>query len=132
MSLALNSFELLIIFVLAAELFSITLTKWLKKDFQWLITSDDDFPYLDQTSLKKFIENSFDPELGWERKGSMSKREPIKSAGEEKPEIAFSFYSTNAKKARFNPDHEDLPNIISSFGDSFAFSRHVNDNQTWQ
>ena len=119
------------LFFFLLEILLILKVKWLKKDFQWLITKEDDLHEIDQTALDKFIKYGYDAELGWERKANTSKKEPVKTVGEDKARYSSS-YSIKSYKPRDNPGHENLPSCISSFGDSFAFSRHVNDNQTWQ
>ena len=114
------------------ELCAIAVVQWLKRDFQWLITAADECPALDSDSLRRFIDHGYDPVLGWERKAGTAKVEAIKSVGEERRQPAESRYSINDRHARSNPGHENLPVTITSYGDSFAFARHVNDDQTWQ
>ena len=63
------SFQILIIGLLVGvEVLFIITVKLLRKDFQWLITSDDEHPNLDVKGLKSFFLKSFDPTLGWVRK----------------------------------------------------------------
>lgn len=116
----------------ATEIIFAVLVHWLRRDFQWLITGQDESPVLDREGLKKFIAHGYDPELGWDRKPNTSKQEEVKTLGEDRSKIALSSYHINEDGARLNPGHENLPVMISTFGDSFAFSRHVNDDQTWQ
>jgi hypothetical protein len=74
--------------------------------------------------LSKFLEHGFDPELGWVRKPNTS-HEEIGKTGK-------TTWHTNHIGARKNPGYEDFISIISCFGDSFTFSRQVNDNETWE
>lgn len=119
-------------FALILECLSLLLVRWLKLDFQWLITSSDEQPALNREKLKKFLGRGYEPVLGWERKPNTSREEPVRSAGEERKRFPTVTYHINDNKCRLNPGHEHLPVMISSYGDSFAFARHVNDNQTWQ
>lgn len=121
-----------LLLLLVLEVFLIVLIKWLKRDFQWLITSEDELPVYNHLKLKEFINFGYCPELGWERKSNTSKKEPVKSPGEERKNYTISNFTINENKSRYNPGYEGLSNIISSYGDSFAFSRHANDDQTWQ
>ena len=45
---------------------------WLKKDFQWLVNKDDENPRFDKLRFNRFLKNSFDEYLGWDRKRSTS------------------------------------------------------------
>ena len=94
-----------------------------RKNFPWLITSKDELPSLSESGLKKFIPNGFDPELGWVRKPLTSNQENGKNGP--------TNWSINKNGARTNPSFEKLSSKISCYGDSFTFSRQVDDNQTW-
>lgn len=104
----------------------------LRKDFQWLITAKDKRPKLDINGLKKFWAYSFDPELGWVRQPNSGGEETKGSVGAVAGHDNRSSFNINSRGARNNPGHEDLPRTISTYGDSFAFCRQVNDDQTWQ
>lgn len=110
-----------IIFVL--ELNANIIVRLLRKDFQWLITTQDFFPTIDKKTLRKFLISGYDPELGWVRKPGTAKEE-YGAQGKTK-------YSINDNGCRANPGHEKLPNIVSCYGDSFVFARQVNDDQTF-
>lgn len=118
--------------ILILECLALVLIQWLKRDFQWLITSSDERPALNREKLQKFLGRGYEPVLGWERKPDTSREEPVRSAGEERKRFPTVTYHINKNKCRLNPGHEHLPVMISSYGDSFAYARHVNDNQTWQ
>jgi hypothetical protein len=96
----------------------------LREQFQWLITRKKDLlPRIDRAVLKKFIADGFDPELGWVRKPN--------TEHEEKSKAGRSMWHTDAAGARKNPGFDGLPSTVSCYGDSFTFSRQVNDDETW-
>lgn len=106
--------------------------RYLKKDFQWLITSSEENIYFAKDQIIKFAKNSYDKVLGWDRRPGTSKKEEIKGVGEIKKNIFTSEYHMNDYNSRLNINHEHLSKKIITFGDSYTFCRHVNDNQTWQ
>lgn len=125
MNLELWSIILIIISVYA--LIEITLYFWIsfvRKHFQWLITSSDEAPELSKEGLLKFIPLGYDPELGWIRKPN--------SSHEEKGKFSSIKWTINQKGARTNRGFEDFKATISCYGDSFTFCRQVNDNETWE
>lgn len=121
-----------IVVIILIEIFLHFLIHWLKKDFQWLITNEDEFIEINGKHLNNFIAHGYDSVLGWERKANTEKIEKIKGVGEYKKSFNESRYLINNNRARCNPGHESCVSKIITFGDSFAFCRHVNDNQTWQ
>ena len=96
---------------------------YVNKKFQWLIVEKDEVPELSE-DLEKFLINGYDSELGWTRKPNTSHTEKGKT-GETK-------WNTNEKGARMNPGYENKTSRISCYGDSFTFSRQVNDDETWE
>jgi hypothetical protein len=108
------------------------IVRYLRKSFQWLITAEDIIPQFDKANLEKFFKNSYDPELGWVRKSNTSGTESLGSLGALSGHHERAKYNINEFGARRNPGHEDLPKMISTYGDSFTFCRQVNDDQTWQ
>jgi len=94
-----------------------------RKNFPWLIISKDKIPPLSETGLKKFVPNGFDAELGWVRKPHTSNQENGKNG--------ITSWSIDESGARTNPSFQNLESIISCYGDSFTFSRQVNDDETW-
>ena len=110
--------------LLIVEFLSILLVKSLRNNFQWLITPEDEYPHLSEEGLRQFFDHGYDPELGWIRKPNTEKKE-IGKFGKTKYHIAPQGY-------RCNPGHEGLPQKISFYGDSFMFSRQVDDNETVQ
>jgi len=105
------------------ELLAMFTVKGLRRRFQWLITPDDELPKLDKEGLSKFFKHGYDPELGWARKPNTSHDEKGKSG-------TVTFY-IDEKGARKHPGFEGLKPVIACYGDSFTFSRQVEDNQTW-
>lgn len=94
------------------------LVRYVRKNFQWFITSKDEYPEIDKEGLQKFLKSGFDPELGWIRHPGTKKESEN--------------YEIDERGARSNPGHETLSVNISSYGDSFCFCRQNNDNETWQ
>lgn len=123
----------LAIFLIAIEVCLKSLVRSLRSDFQWLITASHDTCKMpDPESAARFFQKGFDDELGWDRKPNTQKIEVVKTIGEYRPNAKQAGYKINACGARHNPSHEEWPIRISTYGDSFAFSRHVDDNESWQ
>ena len=55
-------------FFITFEIFLIITIKILKKDFKWLLNSEDEFPLFSKKKLNKFYKESYDPIIGWDRK----------------------------------------------------------------
>ena len=94
-----------------------------RKQFSWLITGQDEIPSLSKTGLAKFVPQGFDSELGWVRKPLTSNQESGKYSKTE--------WNINKNGVRTNPSFDNLNSLISCYGDSFTFSRQVNDDETW-
>jgi hypothetical protein len=109
--------------VVLLELILFGMVTILKRDFQWLITRDDELPHLPPDALKKFIVTSFDPLLGWTRRPN--------SVGIEKGKDGPITFHIDGHGARQSAPHFERP-LIASFGDSYTFCRQVNDDETWQ
>ena len=107
-------------------IFEITIQKYVRsvqKNFPWLISTKDEMPTLSKSGLVKFVPNGYDPELGWVRKPLTSNHEIGKNS--------TTKWNIGANGARLNPTFENHESQISCYGDSFTFSRQVNDNETW-
>ena len=110
-----------LLFIIFIEIILILSVKILKKKFKWLINNEDEYPIFSKQKLKKFYNNSYDKELGWDRKKNSN-------GSEFNDKKTFFKISQSGRRgiAKFNKD------IISVFGDSFAFCRYVNDDETWE
>jgi hypothetical protein len=91
--------------------------------FQWLIRRKDVAPPIDASLVKKYVSGSFDPEIGWVPR-------PHSTGVDETSDLAKS-YSIDECGRRSNPGFARHPTTVSVFGDSFAFCRMVNDDETW-
>ena len=112
----------LIIFIsfLLFELFIFFSLKKFKKNFQWLITEEDEFPVFDKIKFQKFKINSLDEKLGW--------RQKLEGSG---------FNNQKKKYSNSINNHRILLNkkkikLISSFGDSYVYCNYTGDKFTWQ
>ena len=114
----------IILCYLVVELIIRSLVLSTRKEFQWLITKNDEFPEFSKDGLEKFFIHGYDPELGWVRKPN--------TQHDEKSKDEITQRTVNEKGARTNPNFEDKRSNISCYGDSFTFSRQVNDNETWE
>jgi len=112
----------IIFLIIEISVFSVVSS--VNKRFQWLILERDERPKITNAILKKFLPHGYDKELGWIRKPNTEHKESGKN-GEVK-------WTINDKGARTNPEFEKNESKISCYGDSFAFCRQVNDNETWE
>lgn len=94
-----------------------------RRSISWLITGKDEIPAFDPVALRKFIDSSFDPHLGWVRKPNSSGVENGK-----KGKITFHVDSTGSRSHA----NGKLTPVIAAFGDSYAFCRQVEDDETWE
>ena len=93
----------------------------LKKDFKWLIDEGDENPKFEKRKFEYFLKKSFDRKTGWDRKASTSGYEISNKK---------TYFKIN--KSGYRGVKKYKINKYYVFGDSFAFCRYVNDNQTWQ
>lgn len=93
----------------------------LKKNFQWLIGRKDINPNFTKKKYKNFLKKNYDEVLGWDRKPS--------TKGFEKSNRK-TYFKINKFGSRGKEKYNKT--FLSVFGDSFAFCRYVNDNETWQ
>ena len=70
--MSLNILLYIILVIIFIELSIYFIIKNLKKDFKWLINSDDEKPIFDKKKLQKFYKDSYDEILGWDRKKNSS------------------------------------------------------------
>ncbi len=114
---------MLVVILLIVECGLLLIVKLQRKTFPWLITNEDEIPTLDTNALKKFINSGFDPHLGWVRKPNTEGTE-----NGQKGQITFHIDSSGSRTYQ----SENAVPVIASFGDSYAFCRQVEDNETWQ
>lgn len=100
------------------------LVRWLRRDCPWLITPADERPPIPADGLARFLEHGWDAELGWVRK-------PDTSGREQAADGSVATFHIDACGARRNPGFDGRPPGGLVFGDSYAFCRQVNDDQTW-
>ena len=115
-------FKILLLLVVS-ELIIFFLIKILKKDFQWIITNDDETPIFKEDVLVNYYNGSYDSELGWLR--------PPNSSGFLKMrENSKINYNIDEKGYRTLGDQYTTTKIIT-FGDSYVFCA-TDDKNTWQ
>ena len=103
------------------ETLIILLVKVLKKNFKWILSTEDELPKFEKKKLKLFYKKSFDRLLGWDRKKNTSGKE-----------ISNKTTSFQISKFGYRGNKKFKKNCIPVFGDSFAFCRYVNDEETWE
>lgn len=109
--------------ILLLEILIFILVNYFKKNFKWLITKKDEFPFKEQVEIDNFIKSSFSRNLGWDRKPDTS--------GVESIDHRHTNYRINSNGYRkSNNKYKNI--LISVFGDSYAFCRYVNDDSTWE
>ncbi len=115
-------FFFLIIFIsyILFELFIFFSLKKFKKNFQWLITEEDEFPVFDKIKFQRFKINSLDEKLGW--------RQKLEGSGFKNHKKKYS-NSINNHRILLNKKKTKL---ISSFGDSYVYCNYTDDRFTWQ
>ncbi len=111
----------LFLFFLFFELFLIIIVRNLKKNFKWLINTEDELPHFSKENLNNFFKHNYDSTTGWDRKKNISGSE----IGEKK-----TFFRISKKGYRGKSKYRKT--AMSVFGDSFAFCRYVNDDKTWE
>ena len=88
-----------------------------------MITREDEFPFKNNIDLKKFIKNSYNKKLGWDRKKNSFGYETLLNR-----KTKFTITKYGFRKSRYKNQNS----TISVFGDSYAFCRYVNDDKTWE
>lgn len=113
----------LVVIVITAEVVLFLIVSLQRRSFPWLITKRDESPTFESQALKKFMDYSFDPHLGWVRRPDSSGIENGK-----KDPITFHIDSAGSRASTF----KNLPPAMAVFGDSYAFCRQVEDDETWE
>lgn len=94
-----------------------------RRSFPWLITKRDELPAFDFAALRKYMDYSFNPHLGWVRKPN--------STGVENGQKGPITFHIDATGSRVNSYSKSEP-VVAVFGDSYAFCRQVEDDETWE
>lgn len=118
-----NFLVLALLSLLSTEVILYMIVRACKTAFPWLITRSDELPAFDEKALVKFIENSFDPELGWVRRPNTTGTERGRNG-----EIQFHIDAIGSR----SHSRSHLDPKVASFGDSYTFCRQVVDDETWQ
>lgn len=113
----------ILIVLLIAELLLFVVINFCRSRFPWIVTGRDELPVFDKAALKKFLDYSFDPDLGWVRKADSTGTERGRFG-----EITFHIDSTGSRSHQ----HSNLSPLIATYGDSYTFCRQVADDDTWQ
>ena len=120
--------------VCSIEFASYLAAKFCRKKFQWMIMDGvDNFPSMDRKALQeKYFGKGFDAELGWVRYPETSGNDGVFRSENGIWGYKKTTWTINKRGSRTNPGFENLDDgIISCYGDSFTFSRQVNNNETW-
>lgn len=111
-----------ILFILFLEVFLIFIVHHTKKNFQWLITENEEYPDFKKENVDSFFKSSYNKSLGW------LKRPNITDFHDKlKKKTKFSIDKSGARKSKFT----NLKKKIEVYGDSFVFGRYVKDDQVW-
>ena len=112
----------LICFILFLEIFLNLFIKYNKKNFQWLITENEEFPNFQKKNVNNFFKSSYDKNLGWLKRPNITDfHDKIKK------KTKFSIDKLGARKSKYS----NFKKKIEAYGDSFVFGRYVKDEQVW-
>ncbi|MBD1151151.1 hypothetical protein IDH06_01955 [Pelagibacterales bacterium SAG-MED25] len=111
-----------VFFILFLEIFLIFIVHHNKKNFQWLITENEEYPDFKKENVNNFFKSSYNKSFGW------LKRPNITDYHDKlKKKTKFSIDTSGARKSKFT----HLKKKIEAYGDSFVFGRYVKDDQVW-
>ncbi|AEF99607.1 hypothetical protein [Methylomonas methanica] len=113
----------LVIIIVVVEIGLILIVGLQRRSFPWFLTKQDELPVFDSQALQKFINYSFDPYLGWVRRPDSSGIENGKNGP-----IIFRINAEGSRAVSF----ETAEPVVAVFGDSYAFCRQVEDNETFE
>ena len=113
---------LIFIILILLEIIIRSLVKFFKKDFIWFITDEDEYPPKLKTDIKTFYKKNYSYKLGWNYSPNLN--------GTEILDGKKTFFKINKLGYRETKNRYKSRKIIL-LGDSFAFARYVNDNETW-
>ena len=66
------NFLYFIFFILFLEIFLYFFIHYNKKNFQWLITENEEFPDFKKKNIDGFFKSSYDKNLGWLKKANVT------------------------------------------------------------
>ncbi len=116
------NFLYFIFFILFLEIFLYFFIHYNKKNFQWLITENEEFPDFKKKNIDGFFKSSYDKNLGWLKKANVTDfHDKIKK------KTKFSIDKFGARKSKYR----NLKKKIEAYGDSFCFGRYVKDEHVW-
>ena len=118
-----NFFNILILLIIIIEILIFLIILFIKKDFQWILTNKDEKPKIDDKKLENFLNSNYSEKTGWDRKPNTRGSE---YSGNNKSNFIISKHGYRESTNSF----KDVKYLV--FGDSFAFCRYVNDNETWE
>lgn len=90
---------------------------------KWIITNKNNIELFDKVKFDNFKKKNYNYELGWDKKKKFKNFDFIDGK-----KIMYSIDKNGHRKNSYSTKI----NTISTFGDSYAFCRQVNDSQTWQ
>ena len=114
----------IIILIVLIEFFLLLNIKFLQSKIPWIITEKDEYPSFKKDKIKKFLNKTHDPLLGWNWKPNTKHEEKINN---KRNNIFFGKLGERKSTLLKNKSFK-----FASFGDSFVFCRYVKNNQTWQ
>ena len=116
------NFLFLIFFILSLEIFLYFFIHYNKKNFQWLITENEEFPEFKKKDIDGFFKSSYHKNLGWLKKANITDfHDKIKK------KTKFSIDKFGARKSNYR----NYKKKIEAYGDSFCFGRYVKDEHVW-
>jgi len=117
-----NSLLYFFLFILILELITIFIVLYNKKNFQWLITKNEEFPDFKKKNIDNFFKSSYDKNLGWVKRPNVTNFHD-----KNKKKTTFSIDKSGTRKSKFNK----FKTKVEAYGDSFVFGRYVNDEEVW-
>ena len=118
-------FKFLLI-IATIEIFIYSLFKYLKKNFQWLIDKSDENPEFSKDLINKYNKKIFEKNLGWDNKKNKKNTEIV--IKDKKIKFEYNFDKEGSRLTGNNYKNHK----ITFFGDSYAFCRCSQDDQTIQ
>ena len=114
----------LIVIFFFIELTLFFLVKFFKRDFKWIIEEEDYQPFFSNELIKKYNNEIFDKNLGWDNK-KIKKEEYLISV---QKKFIYNFDKSGSRLTK----NKFKKNISAIFGDSYSLSRYANQNESIQ